>query len=305
MGIFKKIGKVFKKAVKSVGKRIKKVAKGIGKVFSKIAKPFQKLGVLGNIALGFIMPWAIGGIFNGLSGLAGASFGNFATGLTQSSNLFAKAAGYVFKGVHYGASKIQNAYSSITSSISEGMSWVGDKFKAGKEYIGDKFEAFGDWVKGSVEKDPLKIQDEFAEDVFAEDIFKKPGSFGLEAEDSVEALQKKVVEETGKGAFQRTGEKLIEKGSDAFAAVPTTVLAEATKIQQQPQLVVEGGSGVNYDFIGDTPIQVQGDLPLQAAGFHFAGPTSSNIVQNSLFSNRFWQDPFAQQAQITGVTSPQ
>lgn len=302
MGIFSKVAKSFKKIVKKVGRGIKKIAKKVGKVLGKIAKPFQKLGVIGNIALGFIMPWAIGGIFGGLGKLAGSAFGNFATGLTQSSNLFAKAAGYVFKGVHYGASKMQNAYSSISSSISEGMSWVGDKFGAAKEYVGDKFEAFGDWVKGSVEKDPINIQDEFAQEVFAEDMFKQPGSVGLEAESSLSKLQESIVEETGKGAFEKTAERFIERGSDMFKGVPETLTAETLKTQQQP-IIVEGGTAANYgDFIGSTQIQTYGDLPLQNAGFHFAGPVSSQNTQNSLFTNQWWETAFEHQAQQTGVT---
>lgn len=306
MGIFSKIAKGFKKIVKKVGRGIKKVAKKVGKVLGKIAKPFQKLGIIGNIALGFVMPWAIGGIFKGLGSLAGSAFGNFATGLTQSSNLFAKAAGYVFKGVHYGASKIQNAYSSITSSISEGMSWVGDKFKAAKEYVGDKFEAFGDWVKGSVEADPVNIQAQMEEDLFAEDLFKDPGSYGLSAEDSVTKLKEKIVSETGKGAFEQTATKFFEKGSEAFAAVPETLTAEAAKQDQGQTIIVEGGSGKNYGgFIGSTQIETYGDLPLQNQGFHYAGPASSSFVENALFANQpFFQDPFAAQGQITGV-SPQ
>jgi len=106
MGLFSKIKKSFKKIVKKVGGAIKKVAKGIGKVMGKIAKPFAKFGILGQIALSFVMPWAIGGLMSGMGALAGNAFGTFASGLANSSNLFVKVAGKLAQGVHYGAAAI-------------------------------------------------------------------------------------------------------------------------------------------------------------------------------------------------------
>ena len=76
MGIFSKIKRGLKKIVKKVGRGIKKVAKGISKVLGKIAKPFQKLGILGQIALSFIMPWAVGGILKGMGYLASPCLAN-------------------------------------------------------------------------------------------------------------------------------------------------------------------------------------------------------------------------------------
>ena len=124
--MFKKLFKGLKKVFKKVGKGIKKVVKGVGKVMGKIAKPFQKFGLVGQIALGFIMPWAIGSVFGGLTSTA---FGTFAQGLTQSSNIFAKAAGYTFKGIHWGATKIKNAYNFVSDKISQGIETMTNKAK--------------------------------------------------------------------------------------------------------------------------------------------------------------------------------
>lgn len=149
MGIFSKIKRGLKKIVKGIGKRIKKVAKGIGKVLGKIAKPFQKLGILGQIALSFIMPWAVGGIMKGMGYLASSSFGTFAGGLAKSSNLFVKAAGKLAQGINFGAAKINQAYTFISDGISKGLDWVSEQGAKLKQGITNKFDAAKEWVTGT------------------------------------------------------------------------------------------------------------------------------------------------------------
>jgi len=149
MGIFSKIKKGLKSIVKKVGRGIKKVAKGIGKVLGKIAKPFQKLGILGQIALSFIMPWAVGGIMKGMGYLASSSFGTFAGGLAKSSNLFVKAAGKLAQGINFGAAKINQAYTFVSDGISKGLDWVGEQGAKLKKGIANKFDAAKEWVTGT------------------------------------------------------------------------------------------------------------------------------------------------------------
>ena len=149
MGIFSKIKKGLKSIVKKVGRGIKKVAKGIGKVLGKIAKPFQKLGILGQIALSFIMPWAVGGIMKGMGYLASSSFGTFAGGLAKSSNLFVKAAGKLAQGINFGAAKINQAYTFVSDGISKGLDWVGEQGAKLKKGITNKFDAAKEWVTGT------------------------------------------------------------------------------------------------------------------------------------------------------------
>jgi len=149
MGIFSKIKKSLKSIVKKVGRGIKKVAKGIGKVLGKIAKPFQKLGILGQIALSFIMPWAVGGIMKGMGYLASSSFGTFASGLAADGNLFIKAAGKLAQGINFGAAKINQAYTFISDGISKGLDWVGEQGAKLKKGITNKFDAAKEWVTGT------------------------------------------------------------------------------------------------------------------------------------------------------------
>jgi len=149
MGIFSKIKRGLKKIVKKVGRGIKKVAKGIGKVLGKIAKPFQKLGILGQIALSFIMPWAVGGIMKGMGYLASSSFGATAATWAKSSNLFVKAAGKLAQGINFGAAKINQAYTFISDGISKGLDWVSEQGAKLKRGITNKYDAAKEWVTGT------------------------------------------------------------------------------------------------------------------------------------------------------------
>ena len=168
MGIFSKIKRSFKKIVKKIGRGIKKVAKGIGKVLGKIAKPFQKLGILGQIALSFIMPWAVGGIMKGMGYLASSSFGTFASGLAGKSNLFLKAAGKLAQGINFGAAKINQAYTFISDGISKGLDWVGKQGAKLKQGITNTFDGAKEWITGTPTYDDALGEELFAgDDIFA------------------------------------------------------------------------------------------------------------------------------------------
>ena len=62
---------IIKKIFKGVGKVFKKIGKGIKSAFKKFGKFMGKIGILGQIAMMFILP----GIGNGLL----ANLGNWAT----------------------------------------------------------------------------------------------------------------------------------------------------------------------------------------------------------------------------------
>ena len=146
MGVLSKAWKGVKKAFKKIGRGIKKVAKKVGKVLGKIAKPFQKLGIVGQLALGFLMPWAIGSTFSYLTGNA---FSSVIAGLTgPGANIFQKAVGYTFQGVQMAANGLKTAYTSVTGAIDGAFTKLGEK-------VGD----VGNWLKGNVENDPMKITD--------------------------------------------------------------------------------------------------------------------------------------------------
>ena len=64
MGFFSKVWKGIKKGVK-------KIARGVKKTFQKIGKAFGKLGIVGQIGMMFLMPYAMGA----LSSFAGSALG--------------------------------------------------------------------------------------------------------------------------------------------------------------------------------------------------------------------------------------
>lgn len=107
MGIFKKIFKGIKKFVKNVGKGIKKVAKKVGKVFNKA-------GIVGQLGMMFLMPYAM----SGLSSLWG-SFGQFAAGQTG-------ALGKAFQAIHSAGSAVGNVYTTVSEAISNGLDRAGN-----------------------------------------------------------------------------------------------------------------------------------------------------------------------------------
>ena len=290
MGIFSSIKKAFKKVVKGIGKGIKKVAKGIGKVLGKISKPFQKFGVLGQIALGFIMPWAVGGIMKGMGFLASEGFGAIASNLAGKTNLFQKAVGKLAQGIHMGASGINKAYTFISDGISAGLekvSELGGKIKTG---ITDKFEAAAEWVTGDAKV--MTADEAFAKDVFSSDTLADAGSYGVEnAADFVKEVT------APKNALTRAGDKLITGGSKAFDTAKTTVGAMFTSGELPEGLEMdeeENGPSVSYkipDF-GTTPNTTIENINYQVSSVApYMGPTDSQLIVQG-YQNQPIQDFF-------------
>jgi hypothetical protein len=72
----------FSKVFKSVGKVFKKIGKGIKSAFKKFGKFMNKIGILGQVAMFFIMPYvgaALGGMWTGIAGQTAAQAGATAT----------------------------------------------------------------------------------------------------------------------------------------------------------------------------------------------------------------------------------
>ena len=182
--------KSIKKIVKKIGKGIKKIGKGLKKVMGKIMKPFSKLGIVGQIGLGMLMPWAIGSIFSGLTSTA---FANFAGNLVSNGNLFSKMAGRLMQGVHWGATKIKGAYSSVTEAISGGFETVTNKAK----------EMFG------IDAD--------ASNILTQDTTTVPSV-------TEEVIKEEVKEEVVDKTF---GEQLLTKTKEAVLDVPTQLAGSA------------------------------------------------------------------------------
>ncbi len=156
--VFKKVKKGFKSAFKSIGKAVKKVFKGFGKFMGKI-------GIVGQLAMSFILP-GIGGAlmktagkaFTGLTGALGASGNAILRGagkMLEAGGNFAKMGHSAFKTVtdgigsfvsemgHAALSKvpgIQNVFPKITDkSFSTAWNNVQDKFQANTAKVSAAF----------------------------------------------------------------------------------------------------------------------------------------------------------------------
>lgn len=113
MGFFSKAWKGIKSAVKGIGKQIKKATKSVGKFMDKV-------GVVGQIALAFVLP-GIGSALGGmLSGAVGAMAG--------SSSAIVSGIGKVLQTAGKFASTVGNAYKTVTGGITDFVSKIGKGF---------------------------------------------------------------------------------------------------------------------------------------------------------------------------------
>ena len=210
--------KSIKKIVKKIGKGIKKIGKGLKKVMGKIMKPFAKLGIIGQIGLGMLMPWAIGSIFSGLTSTA---FANFAGNLVSNGNLFGKMAGRLMQGVHWGATKIKGAYSSITEAISGGFETITNK---AKEMFGIDADA-SNILTQDVEN--INLDKTVRDEILENSLVNKTAEEQL-AITIPDAIDNIVTEEATSKTIEKTfGEKLLSKSKKAILDVPSQLTGSA------------------------------------------------------------------------------
>ena len=148
---------ILKKIFKGVGKVFKKIGKGIKRAFKKFGKFMGKIGILGQIAMMFILP-GIGNAFL-------ANMGSWAATLGAKSSLIAKGMGRILAGAHRFGTVVKAGFNSVTNAITEfgktALNKVGfniegaatnffsgkdsafAKTKAGFKNIGDVFRATG------------------------------------------------------------------------------------------------------------------------------------------------------------------
>jgi len=296
MGIFSKIKRGFKKIVKKVGRGIKKVAKGIGKVLGKIAKPFQKLGILGQIALSFIMPWAVGGIMKGMGYLASSSFGTFAGGLAKSSNLFVKAAGKLAQGINFGAAKINQAYTFISDGISKGLDWVGEQGAKLKKGITNKFDAAKEWVTGGPPIDAsmptvdtsILTGKNLAEQASDATLGKTLDTSKISTEFSKEQIEAQLLAKplVNEPLLSKHGKKLMSAGTETAKNVFTLDTAKSEIIKAadaQPQTTTSSEEGPTVAYLEVTPEKVTRDIDfsVKSQGGQYMSPLDSlQIMEN-------------------------
>ena len=148
MGFFSKLYK------KTIGKVFKAVGKGI----KSIAKAINKLGIVGQIAMFFILPVVGGMLVKGLAIAGGA--------LSASSNIIISGLGKVLTTAGKFAATAGNVYKTVTQGVKGFIKTVGGKVleKVGIKAATDGTlrEAFSSWASNTMTEakgifDPLKM----------------------------------------------------------------------------------------------------------------------------------------------------
>ena len=139
--VAKKIGKVIKKIAKFTGidKVVRKIGRGIKKAFVSFGKFMNKIGVVGQIAMMFILPGIGSALMGGL-----ASFG---TAAAASSNFLVKGLGHLATYAHTAVSTVGNVFSNVTRGVMDTLGNFGKTLgkKMGFNTTGaDKFFGAGD-----------------------------------------------------------------------------------------------------------------------------------------------------------------
>ena len=282
--------KSLKKIVKKIGKGIKKIGKGIKGVMGKIMKPFAKLGIVGQIALGFIMPWAAGAIFSG--------FGTLATSMAASSNMFIKAAGTVMKGIHAGASAVKGAFTKVTDAISGGLETVTGK---AKEMFGIKADA-SDFIKNAPEMKEFDFGSNLSEKAISDVAATKtiegqlastiPNAIGKVTDSVIGDISKKATEETLLGSIKKAAFEAPGKLVDGTIASTTAGIKEGIArsispegdINYPPNVVDMLGTNNTFSSVFNEKDLVAEDAKLQSQGGMFGGLVHGAVVQtNSSF----------------------
>jgi len=123
---------ILSKAWKGIKKRVKKIGRGIKKVFKKIGKAVGKLGIVGQIGMMFLMPYAAGAI-GSFFGTAG-KLASWSNTLLSSSNVLAKGVGHGLNLINKAGTFVGNAYKSVTGTISEAFDRTGN-FLKGRGFV--------------------------------------------------------------------------------------------------------------------------------------------------------------------------
>lgn len=120
---------ILSKAWKGLKKVVKKVGKGIKKVVNKIGKAFGKLGIVGQLGMMFLMPYAMSGLSSFFGQFAGTQAGTWANTLLNSKNIASRALGTTMDLIHKAGTGVGNIYKSVTETI-------GNAFDNTKKFFG-------------------------------------------------------------------------------------------------------------------------------------------------------------------------
>ena len=211
MGFLSKIWKGVKKTVKKIGKGIKSAFKKFGKVMGKV-------GILGQVAMMFVLPGigaALGGAFTGAAGaLASNTVGGALGAIGQT-------AGKVMQFVGNAVSTAGNTFSNITKGVTETL---GNFAKTATNKLAGKVgmeNVFSDAAANFFGPGDSAFSRSFGKDVLTEAI-PTSGQFSRQSIDSLESTKPQMspIETT------KTGESLLSKDPKAAKSFATKKLEE-------------------------------------------------------------------------------
>ena len=120
------------KVWKGVKKGVKKIAKGVKKTFQKISKAFGKLGIVGQIGMMFLMPYAMGAL-SSFAGSALGTVGQWSAELLAKGGIGKTALGHALNMVHKAGTFAGKVYTTISDTIGNAVDRVGN-FAKGKGF---------------------------------------------------------------------------------------------------------------------------------------------------------------------------
>lgn len=233
----------FKKLFKGVKKVFKKIGKGIKSAFKKIGKFMGQIGIVGQLALGFILPGigqalmkGAGGMFKGLTGALakGGKIAQTAGKVLEAGAKFAKAGTSAFRTVTDGITSFVGEFTKTALKKIPGMS---DMFPKTLGNASDNF-LMGEnsaWktVQGGIEKNITEIGKAFGE--------------GLDTLGSVKKIYTADAANLGQQALARTGKGTIpgsigSTGQESLLADPKSQF----NIPEKDPFAFDGEMGKKY-----------------------------------------------------------
>jgi hypothetical protein len=106
----------FKKVFGGVAKTFRKIGRGIKKVVGKIGQFMNKIGIVGQIAMAFILPGIGNMLMNGIGGIASSMVTNTLGGI---GGAIVKGAGHVVSAAHKFVTVGKNAFNTVTQGVTK------------------------------------------------------------------------------------------------------------------------------------------------------------------------------------------
>lgn len=156
----------FKKIFKGVGKVFKKIGRGIKKVVTKVGKFMNKIGIVGQIAMAFILPGVGNMLMQGIGGIASSMVANTLGGI---GGAIIKGAGHVVRAAHKFVTVGKNAFNTVSQGVTK---FIGEFGKTAlnkipginiKSASNNFFGKGGAWeaVQNDIVKNASRIMDPF------------------------------------------------------------------------------------------------------------------------------------------------